>query len=254
MHRRRGAVPARVLFLGLIPLAGLRRVHAALRDPTSSGIRLRPDLLALRDPDPRRAHLRRARARPARWARRRARSRWCSRRRASASIAAWPTVAGLVVGTVVFAVGMSLMYPALFVLALDGVSDAERASVVGDDLVVLRRVAGSRRVRLRRGRRGVGQPRRVHRRARSARVARTRACCAPAPRSIRGDAEPAGHERLSAEARRHPVVPLRAVAPAAARRDDRVHDPLRGRGGVGRAAGVPRRAGAPEGAAPDAAR
>ncbi len=46
-------------------------------------------------------------------------------------IAAWPSVVGLVVGTVVFAAGMSLMYPALLVLALDGVSDAERASVVG---------------------------------------------------------------------------------------------------------------------------
>ena len=46
-------------------------------------------------------------------------------------IAAWPTVAGLVVGTVVFAAGMSLMYPALLLLALDGVSEAERASVVG---------------------------------------------------------------------------------------------------------------------------
>ena len=46
-------------------------------------------------------------------------------------IAAWPTVAGLIVGTVVFAGGMSLMYPALLLLALDGVSDAERASVVG---------------------------------------------------------------------------------------------------------------------------
>jgi MFS family permease len=46
-------------------------------------------------------------------------------------IAAWPTVAGLVVGTIVFAAGMSLMYPALLLLALDGVSDAQRASVVG---------------------------------------------------------------------------------------------------------------------------
>jgi predicted MFS family arabinose efflux permease len=34
-------------------------------------------------------------------------------------------------GTVVFASGMSLMYPALLVLALDGVSEAERGSVVG---------------------------------------------------------------------------------------------------------------------------
>jgi len=46
-------------------------------------------------------------------------------------IAVWPTVTGLVFGTIVFAGGMSLMYPALLLLALHGVSDAERASVVG---------------------------------------------------------------------------------------------------------------------------
>jgi MFS family permease len=44
--------------------------------------------------------------------------------------AAVPTVIGLVLGTIVLAAGMSLLYPAMFVLALDGVSDAERASVV----------------------------------------------------------------------------------------------------------------------------
>ena len=46
-------------------------------------------------------------------------------------VAAWPTLAGLLAGTVVFAGGMSLMYPALLLLALAGVSDADRASVVG---------------------------------------------------------------------------------------------------------------------------
>jgi len=46
-------------------------------------------------------------------------------------IAAWSTVAGLIVGTIVFAAGMSLMYPALLLLALTGVPDGERASVVG---------------------------------------------------------------------------------------------------------------------------
>ncbi len=48
-----------------------------------------------------------------------------------ATIAAVPNVAGLVAGTVVFAAGMSLMYPALLLLSLHGVSDADRASVVG---------------------------------------------------------------------------------------------------------------------------
>lgn len=48
-----------------------------------------------------------------------------------AIVAAWPTLAGLYAGTFVFAIGQSLAYPALLVLALDGVDDSERASVVG---------------------------------------------------------------------------------------------------------------------------
>ena len=46
-------------------------------------------------------------------------------------MAAVPTFAGLVVGTVIFAGGMSLLYPALLVMALSDVPDTERASVVG---------------------------------------------------------------------------------------------------------------------------
>ena len=49
----------------------------------------------------------------------------------TAVMAAWASVPGLVVGTIVFAGGMSLMYPALLLLALDGVPDNERASSVG---------------------------------------------------------------------------------------------------------------------------
>lgn len=48
-----------------------------------------------------------------------------------AIIAAWHTPAGLLLGTAVFAAGMSLLYPALLVLALSSASDAERGSVVG---------------------------------------------------------------------------------------------------------------------------
>jgi MFS family permease len=48
-----------------------------------------------------------------------------------AIVAAWPHVAGLFLGTAVFAIGMSLLYPALLTLALQGVDDRERASVVG---------------------------------------------------------------------------------------------------------------------------
>jgi MFS family permease len=46
-------------------------------------------------------------------------------------VALWPSVLGLVVGAIVLALGMSLMYPALLLLSLEGVPDSERASVVG---------------------------------------------------------------------------------------------------------------------------
>jgi MFS family permease len=46
-------------------------------------------------------------------------------------MAAWGSVAGLVVGTAIFASGMSLLYPALLLLALDRAPGGERASVVG---------------------------------------------------------------------------------------------------------------------------
>jgi len=48
-----------------------------------------------------------------------------------AAISLWSSAGGLVVGTAVFAVGMSLLYPALTPLALDGVPDRERASAMG---------------------------------------------------------------------------------------------------------------------------
>jgi MFS family permease len=48
-----------------------------------------------------------------------------------ALMAGWRSVAGLVAGTAVFAAGMSLLYPALLVLALTAVPDHERGSVVG---------------------------------------------------------------------------------------------------------------------------
>jgi predicted MFS family arabinose efflux permease len=48
-----------------------------------------------------------------------------------AIMAAWQSVAGLILGTIVFAAGMSLMYPAMLTLALVGISDTDRGSVVG---------------------------------------------------------------------------------------------------------------------------
>src|SRR5437867_2342066 len=44
-------------------------------------------------------------------------------------MAGWPSVPGLVVGTAVFAAGMSLLYPALMLLALTAVPEHERGSV-----------------------------------------------------------------------------------------------------------------------------
>jgi MFS family permease len=46
-------------------------------------------------------------------------------------IALWAAIPGVIVGTIVLAAGMSLMYPALLLLSLTGVPDSERASVVG---------------------------------------------------------------------------------------------------------------------------
>ncbi len=246
--------PGIVLFLGLIPLAGVQRVHAAVRRRAARR-RRRADLPALRRADPRRAHRRRAPARSARAVARGHASRWRSRRRASAIIAAWPTVAGLVVGTVVFAVGMSLHVSGA--ACCSRCRRERRRARVGRRhvLVVLRPVARAsarsscgarrrafaRRPRARsptgRGVAALGRARALLRRAaRRTTSARHRRCRG------RADAVVAGHERLPAQARRHPVVPLRAVAAAPARRDDRAHDAVPGRGGMGRAAAVPRRA------------
>jgi MFS family permease len=46
-------------------------------------------------------------------------------------MATWKSIAGLFVGTVLFAAGASLLYPALLLLALGAAPDTERASVVG---------------------------------------------------------------------------------------------------------------------------
>jgi len=48
-----------------------------------------------------------------------------------AAMGAFRSVVGLVIGTIVFAGGMSLLYPALLVMALADAPDSERASVVG---------------------------------------------------------------------------------------------------------------------------
>ncbi|MFN8035855.1 MAG: MFS transporter [Acidimicrobiia bacterium] len=47
------------------------------------------------------------------------------------TMAAIPSLGGLLAGTVIFAAGMSLLFPALLTLALTGIGEHERASVVG---------------------------------------------------------------------------------------------------------------------------
>jgi MFS family permease len=46
-------------------------------------------------------------------------------------MAVWGTTAGLLVGTAFFAIGASLLYPALLLLALGGAPESQRGSVVG---------------------------------------------------------------------------------------------------------------------------
>jgi MFS family permease len=46
-------------------------------------------------------------------------------------MAVWGTTAGLLIGTCFFAIGASLLYPALLLLALSGAPESERGSVVG---------------------------------------------------------------------------------------------------------------------------
>jgi MFS family permease len=48
-----------------------------------------------------------------------------------ATIGAWQSGAGLIVGTAIFAVGQALSYPAAVLLAMETSSDAERSAVVG---------------------------------------------------------------------------------------------------------------------------
>jgi MFS family permease len=48
-----------------------------------------------------------------------------------AVMAIWGTTAGLLVGTAFFAIGASLLYPALLLLALGGAPESQRGSVVG---------------------------------------------------------------------------------------------------------------------------
>ena len=109
----------------------------------------------------------------------------------------WPAVArpvGLYAGTVVFALGMSLLFPAITTLSLAGVPGHERGSVVGHGVDVLRRLPGRRRAPAGRPRRPDRPPRRLRRRRRV--VPRRPACsCAPvcdhAPAPADDDAVPA---------------------------------------------------------------
>ena len=48
-----------------------------------------------------------------------------------ATLGSWQTATGMIVGTVVFAVGQALMYPAAVLLAMESTSTAERSAAVG---------------------------------------------------------------------------------------------------------------------------
>jgi predicted MFS family arabinose efflux permease len=48
-----------------------------------------------------------------------------------ATIGAWQSMPGLLVGTVVFAAGQALMYPSAVLLAMESTTPAERSAAVG---------------------------------------------------------------------------------------------------------------------------
>ena len=86
-----------------------------------------------------------------------------------ATIGAWQTETGLLVGTAIFAVGQALSYPAAVLLAMETSSEAERSAVVGGVTAFRRRRARRRSVHAwrRRGRHRVRRrvPRLVRHRA-----------------------------------------------------------------------------------------
>jgi MFS family permease len=129
LFHRSALRPGTVLFLGLIPLAGFGAFMPLYADDelgiSSGGIFVMYGVLIL--------IVRVAGARiPDRLGGRDAGSLATGFAAAGIGIVAlWATVPGLIVGTIVLAAGMSLMYPALLLLALTGVPDTERASVVG---------------------------------------------------------------------------------------------------------------------------
>ena len=184
-------------------------------------------------------------------------------------------VPGLIVGLVLIAVGSSFLYPSLLLLALHGVPEEERGSVVGTfsaffdfaggmsgvvsacsprsrataaafamvaGVVSSARCSCCARASARAHYTGDARP---PRRRRPAPTTRTRG--SPGPGNRHDVA--ARHQRLPAEDRRHPVVPLRAVAPAPA--DDTVVYTTRHDGDAAwdARAGVPRRARRPGAAA-----
>ena len=172
-------------------------------------------------------------------------------------MAIWGTTAGLLVGTAFFAIGASLLYPALLLLALGGAPESQRGSVVGTfssffdlsqgvgSLLVGLDGCGDQLPRCLRARRGV-LDRRVprapvpHASTAGAVLTSTRPARSPPSTPVRDVA--ARDERLPAEGRRDPDLPLRALASPSVARDDRAHDPVRRRDRVGRGTGVPRRA------------
>ncbi|MEZ5143773.1 MAG: MFS transporter [Acidimicrobiales bacterium] len=121
-------MPGTVLFLGMVGLAGFAGFVPLYVDDLGMSDSHR--VPALRLPDPRHPHLRRPHPRP-----HRPLAGGSGATSAAALgmvlIAAVATPAGLYGGTAVFSVGMSLLYPAMLMLAITDVPARERGSAVG---------------------------------------------------------------------------------------------------------------------------
>ena len=81
-----------------------------------------------------------------------------------ALIGAWGTTTGLIVGTVIFAVGQAMTYPSAVLLAVQSTSAAERSAVVGSVGAAVDVALGCRRADAGCGREVLGLRRRVPRR------------------------------------------------------------------------------------------
>ena len=136
-HEERGRLiapeairPGILLAATLIGITGFS-IFLPLYAPERRGRRRRPAVPRLRRRGRARAHLRRQAARPTRTDPRRHDRHRARRTVGLAILAVWQTTIGLVVATVIVAVGSSFLYPSMLLLVLRGVPEHQRGSVVG---------------------------------------------------------------------------------------------------------------------------